>query len=118
MSNETITLVNNLSFLGDFTSDKFQGPGYHKQSDNLITFTLSFAHWTGEVILQGTLELYPNNNTDWVNLKDLSDQDIIIGDSSTDYDSTITVNSRGNFVWLRAIGTSSSGTISEIRYNY
>lgn len=118
MSNETRILVSNLSSPGNFTSARSQGPGYHKQYDNLITFFLAFENWSGEFNLQGSLKLYPDDDTDWVDLKNLSDEIITIGDGSTDYDSDQTVNSRGNFVWIRATGNTASGEIVEIRYTY
>lgn len=104
---------------GTFVTDKSEGSGYHYQNDNLHTFTVSFQNWTGELKLQGTLQLYPTtDNTDWVYLKDSNDNEIIIGDSSTDYDSSIIVNSEGKFVWIRAIGRTDTGEITEIRYVY
>jgi hypothetical protein len=118
MGTESFLLLSSINSVGDFISEKSQGAGYHKKSDNLHTFIITLSNWTGEIRLQGSLVLYPNNDTDWFDLKDLDDQTIIIGDSSTDYDNSISVNSLGNFLWIRAIGTVTSGTITEIRYNY
>ena len=118
MSIESYVLLSQTNTVGSFTGEKSKAAGYHRRSDNLHTFTASFANWSGELRLQGTLKLYPNDTSDWVDLKDLNDTIIVIGDSSTDYDQPISVNSRGNFLWIRAVGTITAGEITEIRYNY
>jgi hypothetical protein len=115
--------IHNLSLpagtTGEFVTNKEKGAGYHFQNDNLHTFTITFSNWTGELKFQGTLQLYPTtDNTDWVFLKDSNDNDIIIGDGSTDYDSSVIMNSEGKFVWIRAVGRTDSGEITEIRYVY
>ena len=118
MSTESYILLSSTTTVGEFTGQKAKASGYHRRSDNLHTFTASFANWSGEVRLQATLKLYPNDTTDWFDLKDVNDTIIVIGDGSTDYDQPITVNARGNFIWIRAVGTITAGEITEIRYNY
>ena len=117
MSTESITLLSLTSTVGPFTGSKQKGAGYHKYNDGIHTFVVSFSNWSGELKLQGTLELYPGDS-DWVDLKDLTNTTIIFGDGSTDYDDSYTVNSKGKFVWVRAVGTVTTGEITEIRYNY
>jgi hypothetical protein len=120
MSNESILILSNFNASGQFISDKLTGSGYHKQYDNLHTIIISLIDFQGEIKLQGTLDLYPNDSNSWFDLKDLDDNTITIGDGSSisQNTSTYSFNSRGNFVWIRAVGIVSSGTISEIRYNY
>jgi hypothetical protein len=101
-----------------FVSEKTKGSGYHNQNDNLHTFQIKFSNWQGELKLQGTLELYPNNSSDWFTLKDTNGDHILFNQDSSDYDDTYTVNSEGRFVWIRAVGTTISGEIAEIRYIY
>jgi hypothetical protein len=120
MSYESIILLSNLSAEGEFLTEKSPGSGYHRQYDNLHTFFISLNSFQGEIKFQGTLNLYPNDNNDWFDIKDLDENIISIGDnSSISFDnSSYSFNSRGNFVWIRAVGSLSSGEISEIRYNY
>lgn len=120
MSTESYLLLSQFSESGEFASNKSKGSGYHKQYDNLHTFTITLTNFQGEVRIQGTLSLYPNDDSDWFSLKDLENNSIIFGDGSSVDQSTTThsVNSRGNFVWLRAVGSVSSGEITEIRYIY
>jgi len=115
MSNESILLSSTIT--GTFVSDKSIGSGYHKRYDNLHTFTVSVVNFQGEIKLQGTLELYPNDTNSWFDLKDLDEITITIS-SVSQVTTTYSVNSRGNFIWIRAYGVVSNGTISEIRYNY
>jgi hypothetical protein len=118
MSTESNLLLSNITTLGSFTSDKLPGAGYHGFDNGIHTFSITLHSWSGELRLQGTLALYPNEDTDWVNLRDLSDTSIVLGDGSSDYDDTTIVNSLGKFVWIRAVGSVTAGEITEIRYNY
>jgi hypothetical protein len=118
MNQESFLLLSNQSTSGSFTSAKLKGAGYYRKFDNLHTFTASFSNWSGLLKFQGTLKLYPNDDTDWFDLKDSLSNELIFGDDSTDYDQPITVNSTGNFVWIRAIGRNDTGSIDEIRYIY
>jgi len=117
MSNEITILLENAANTGQFASEKKPGAGYHQKYDNLHTFVLRFSNWSGELKLQGTLEMFPDED-DWVTLRDSSDAMLIYGNDSSDYDSTLTANVRGNFVWIRATGVTNSGIITEIRFNY
>jgi len=118
MSTESNLLLPITTALGSFTSDKLPGAGYHNFDNGIHTFSVTLQSWSGEIRLQGTLALYPNEDTDWIDLRDLSDRVIVLGDGSSDYDDTIIVNSSGKFVWIRAVGTVTDGEITEIRYNY
>jgi len=118
MSKEITILLENASATGQFTSEKQPGTGYHQTYDNLHTFVLRFSNWDGEVRLQGTLEIFPGND-DWFDLRDSANTSLVYGvDSVVIYDGTFTANARGNFVWIRAVGVTNSGIITEIRYNY
>ena len=116
MSQENYLLLSNQNSLGDFISEKSKASGYHNRFDNLHTFTISFSNWSGQLKLQGTLRLYPNDSTDWVDLKDTDLNTIFFEESNINQ--SVSVNSSGNFLWLRAIGRTDSGSISEIRYFY
>ena len=105
------------STVGAFTGTKQKGAGHHKHNDGIHTFVVSFRNWNGELKLQGTLELYPGD-ADWFDLKDLNDTTIVFGDGSTDYDDSYTVNSKGKFIWVRAVGTVTAGEITQIRFKY
>jgi hypothetical protein len=83
------------------------------------TFGIFFKNWSGELKIQGSLELYPSNDdTDWVTLKDVSNNLIVFGDGSSDYDDNYSATAIGRFVWVRAVGITTDGEITQIRYNY
>lgn len=117
MSTEITLLLNQQSAPGNFVSDRKPGAGYHQKYDSLHTFVLSFSSWSGEVRIQGTLELYPGEDS-WVDLVDSSGQAMIYGNDSSDYDGSITTNTRGNFLWIRAIGTTTAGVIQQIQFSH
>ena len=114
MSKEITILLPQTATVGAFASPKQQGAGYHRYNDGIHTFVITFAEWDGELKLQGTLSLYPGDD-DWFDLKDLDNQAIIY---TGDTDGLETVSSRGNFVWIRAVGSITEGEITEISYNY
>lgn len=89
---------------------KEKAAGYHRIGDGLHTVTATFENWSGLLEIQATLMLDPTES-DWFTV-------VTYGDGSSDYDSSVSQNVTGNFVWFRAIATTTSGTISQIRYNY
>jgi hypothetical protein len=108
--------IQTLSLIGE----KSKGAGYHNINSGIQTFELNFSNWTGSLSIQGTLVLDPTE-TDWftINLKSpLDNSDVVFDQDSSDYDSTVFVNCVGNFVWIRAVITSDTGTVNYIRYNY
>ena len=118
MSKESYLLVSEVATEAadnTFTySDKKQGAGYHRQNGGLHTAIYQVDSFIGVIKLQGTLELYPGNS-DWV---DITDTVIGVGDDSTAWTTTQSVNFTGNFVWLRAAYNLQNGRIIQIRYNY
>lgn len=117
MSIETKTLLKTTTTVGAFAGEKSKGAGYQKGNDGLHTIVFVLKNWSGEIRVQGTLALYPGED-DWFDLIDTDGNTVVIGDGSSDYDDTQSVNTVGQFVWLRAVGTVSDGEITEIRYNY
>jgi len=117
MSNEITILLENAENTGSFVSDKKTGSGYHQKYDNLHTFVLNFSNWRGVLKIQGTLEMFPGEN-DWFDLRDPLNAKLEYGGDSSNYNTVVTANSRGNFLWIRAVGTTDQGSIVEIRYNH
>ncbi len=117
MSKETIVLLSNVSteaLTADFSyGEKRKGAGYHKNTDGVHTAVFLFNNFVGVVKIQGTLELYPNEN-DWVDIVGTT----IDVDDSTPLISNETRNFVGKFVYIRAAYRLEQGTITEIRYNY
>lgn len=113
MSNEILTLLNNYSATGDFVSAKQPGAGYHQKYNNLHTFVISFSSWEGNLKLQGTLELYPGEDS-WFNLYNDNGEEISYEGI---HDSNYTVACQGNFTWIRVSGTTVSGTINQIQFS-
>ena len=118
MSKESFILLPLTNTAGAFVGEKHKGPGYNRRSDGLTTIVTQFNNWSGALRFQGTLEIFPNNTTDWTDLLDGNRVLISYGGDSSDYDDAYSANVIGNFVWIRAIGTVTTGAITEIRYNY
>lgn len=97
-----------LSTNGNTTKTK--GAGYHRIGDGLHTFVATFSNWSGLLEIQATLTLDPAES-DWFTV-------LTYGDDSSDYDSSVSQNTTGNFVWFRAIATTSAGNITEVSYSY
>lgn len=113
MSNEIILLLESINNPGIFVSDKRPGAGYHQKYDNLHTFSMTFSSWSGELRLQGTLDIFPDDAS-WVDLVDTEDRPVIF----SSYDGIAAVNVRGNFIWIRAIGTLNTGSIAQIQFSH
>jgi len=93
---------------------KAQGAGYHKISNPLHTATYHVEDFIGTIKIQATLALYPKDN-EWF---DVIGTEIGLGDDSSIWTVTNSVNFTGNFVWIRAAYNIQNGKIVEIRYNY
>lgn len=89
---------------------KEKGAGYHRIGNGLHTVIASFSGWSGLLEIQATLVLDPKEE-DWFTV-------ITYGNDSSDYDSSVSQNATGNFLWFRAIAATDSGEITDIRYNY
>jgi hypothetical protein len=117
MSIESLILAENISLTDSSQNpefaytDKNQGAGYHRRSDNLHTAVYQLDSFSGTIKLQGTLKLYPGEE-DWVDIKNSEET---FEDSVSQ---TFTFNFRGNFVWIRAAYKNLEGDIVKIRYNY
>ena len=84
--------------------------GYHHLNNPVHTVAVTFSNWSGLLEIQATLALEPAES-DWFTV-------LTFGNDSSDYDSTVSENLTGNFVWFRAIATTDSGEITEIQYNF
>ncbi len=118
MSTESRLLLSNInteSADSSFTyGEKSIGAGYHKLSNPLHTAIYEVQDFIGVIKIQATLSLYPKDS-DWF---DVLGTEIGLGDDSSAWTSTNSVNFTGNFVWIRAAYNVQNGTIVEIRYNY
>jgi hypothetical protein len=113
MPNRSYILAENIDSIGsDQFSDKNKGASYHLRQGGSHTFVYSTENFIGSISLQGTLETYPGDS-DWV---DVIDTEFL----SSNLDSSISHSGNfvGNFVWIRAKYTVTSGKILQIRYNY
>lgn len=110
MSTETLSL----------TGEQLKAAGYHNINSGIQTFEFNFSNWSGTLEIQGTLAVDPTE-LDWftLNLTNPANNNSIAFDGdSTDYDSSVFANCVGNFVWIRAVINTDSGTVNYIRYNY
>ena len=95
----------------NFTGVPQKSAGYYQGRKALQTVTATFQNFTGQIIIQGTLEDYPETDN-WVDLRTIGETDSTIVDNT----STSIV---GNFVWMRAVVTGfTGGTISGIELTY
>lgn len=118
MSTESRLLLSNINTESADSSfsygEKSQGAGYHKISNPLHTATYQVSDFIGTIKIQATLALYPDNS-DWF---DVTGTEVGLGQDSSAWTTTNSVNFTGNFVWIRAAYNIQNGTIVEIRYNY
>lgn len=100
----------------DGTSTEFVGvpqksAGYYQGRKALQTISATFQNFTGQIVIQGTLEDYPDTDN-WVNLRTIGETDSTIVDNT----STTIV---GNFVWVRAVVSGfTGGTITSVELTY
>lgn len=100
----------------DGVSNQFNGvpqkaAGYYHGRKALQTVSASFDNFTGQIIIQGTLENYPETDN-WVDLRTIGETDSTPVNNTS---STIV----GNFVWIRAIVSGfTGGTILSIDLTY
>ena len=109
MPSQSIVLLPQTNAVGAFTSSPQKGDGYYNFGDGLHTATFTFNTFVGTVHLEGTLAITPTSS-DWFTINDTTFTDPATGSNF--------VNFYGNFVWVRAVGTITSGSITTIRYNY
>ena len=93
------------------TSDPVKGAGYYGFGFGLHTVNYQITDFIGEIKMQATLAAIPSD-ADWFDI-DGTDQ---VNTSSTT--SSNIYNFSGNFVWVRATFTYTSGTVNKISYNY
>lgn len=99
---------------------KNKGASYHNINSGVQTFEFNFVNWSGTLKIQGTLLLDPVES-DWFDIAIRAadtNLPVVFDRDSTDYDSTIIAVAKGNFVWVRAVIDTDSGSVSSILYNY
>ncbi len=112
MPSQSVTLLPQVSQVGSFVSTTpAKGDGYYNLGDGLHTAVFTFQNFIGEVHLEASLVLNPQN-TDWFEI------DSTKFEPNTGLTGSQFVNFYGNFVWIRAKGTLVSGSISKIQYNH
>jgi hypothetical protein len=109
MPSQSIVLLPATSTVGAFTSAQQKGDGYYNSGDGLHTATFTFNNFVGSVRLEASLAIAPANS-DWFTINNTTFTNPLTGSNF--------VNFYGNFVWIRATGTLTSGSITTIRYNY
>jgi hypothetical protein len=123
------------STVQSYTGDKFKADGFYGRADGFHTVQLNLNTFTGEVTIQGSLEVDPQAN-DWFDVT-LQTNTSVTGTVDTtgaisvgasvaitdlSYSSTTSntnFNFIGNYVWVRAIVSNwTSGTVESIMLNY
>lgn len=112
MPSQSITLLSQVSQVGTFQSTTpAKGDGYYNLGDGLHTAVLTFQNFLGEVHLEATLVINPQES-DWFEI-DSTRFEPVSALTGSEF-----VNFYGNFVWVRAKGTLVSGSVSKIQYNH
>lgn len=112
MPSQSIVLLPQVSATGAFVSPSpAQGDGYYNLGDGLHTAVFTFENFVGNVHLEATLAISPAES-DWFTVDNTTIS------AATALTGSQFVNFYGNFVWVRAKGTLTSGSISHIRYNH
>ena len=119
MSREITTLFEQAEDISQFTAitgEKKPGPGYHQLQTPAQTITFDLPVFSGDLTIQGTLEMFPGE-ADWVTLKDINTgQPITVnGDQIGTF---LTMSSLGNFIWVRVIGNINSSQNIRVLYQY
>jgi hypothetical protein len=116
MSIENTVILENLSAAAEnATTDKFVGAGYYRKAAGFQTFQFILDEFKGRIRVQGTLELYPGEES-WVDLEFLNGSVIDSVDSST-FSGSLIRNIQGNWLWIRLKYTLEEGIITQVRYN-
>ena len=116
MSNETlISSFSTESLDSSFAyTDKKPGAGYHRQLDCTHTAVYNVNSFVGSIKLQATLAIDPAD-ADWF---DVDNTLLGLGEDSSYWTTSHSVNFTGNFVWIRAAYNVQNGTIVSIQYNF
>lgn len=115
MSATSETILSNQPYSGtgtkSVTGDQYKGDGYYRRTDGYHTVQYSVAGFTGTIKMQATLAVSPTEE-DWFTVPD------------TDYTTTeITSgtaikNFIGNYVWVRATASWTTGSINSVTLNH
>lgn len=90
------------------TGEKFKGDGYYSRSDGIHTVQYNYSNFTGTISIQATLEVNPQE-ADWFTVHTYT--------ASQETNTKIS-NFTGNYVWVRAKITYTSGTINSVLLNH
>ena len=113
MSSVSETILTNQVHPGDSTSvtvtgTKYKGDGYYGRADGFHTVQYNVAEFNGTIKMQGTLAITPAETYYFD----------IAGTEEVGTDGTYFKNFTGNFVWVRAVITYTSGTVQSVLLNH
>ena len=113
MSSISESILTNTVHPGDSTTvtvtgEKYKGDGFYGRADGFHTVQYNVAGFNGTLKMQGTLAVSPVD-TDYFD---------IAGTEETSTDGGFFKNFTGNFVWVRAVVTYTSGTVQSILLNH
>lgn len=92
------------------TGEKTKGAGFYGLGYGLHTVSFQVTEFTGELKIQATLATDPQE-ADWF--------DAVGADFSGAATTGVSIqNFTGNFVWVRVVGTFTTGTVNRILLNY
>jgi hypothetical protein len=108
----TVILENQSTPVSQAVTEKFKGSGYYRKAAGMQTFQYTLDEFKGSIRVQGTLELYPGEES-WIDLQDSAIESV----DSTTFSGAFIRNIQGNWLWLRLQYTLDEGIITQVRYN-
>jgi len=113
MSSISETILSNQVHPGDstpvtVTGTKYKGDGFYGRADGFHTVQYNLSNFNGTIKMQGSLAIDPSE-TDYFD---------IAGTEETSTEGSFFKNFTGNFVWVRAVATYTSGTIQSVLLNH
>lgn len=100
---------------GTLTSSAYNGPHFYRKDSNLFTIAIYSSNWSGNIVVQGTLDDNVTGSTLWANLTPQDASSPIIG--LTGFTGIDPFNYYAGVRWVRIIKTNSpsnAGTLDKL----
>lgn len=112
MPKQSVIILSGTTTVGTTVGDKYKADGYFGLTDGLHTVAYYTTAFDGSVKMQGTLAKTPTD-VDWFDISGTT-----LGGDSTVRSTTVSYNFTGNFTYVRANVSLTSGTVDKVLYNY
>ena len=112
MPKQSVIILSGTTTVGTTVGDKYKADGNFGLTDGLHTVAYYTTAFDGSVKMQGTLAKTPTD-VDWFDISGTT-----LGGDSTVRSTTVSYNFTGNFTYVRANVSLTSGTVDKVLYNY